>query len=181
MGPALQRLVSFLLTQLPKQLAKVDRKVLVEIAEALGSKLGIKVSPTASAIMVAIRSAVQSNPKIAYIVANIMTVVGMTALEGLVSDAASEDSESPFVKAAVSAFQVKLREQRALHTGDGSASTVNGGRADGTGFSTSERLEAEDMIDTAIRIIGNPELFMILRTVMFMEDADIEAYIKSQR
>lgn len=180
MGAALAALRSYLLASLPAALRTLSAEELVALANRLALTFGrTDIAPTTTAIMAAIRQWIADNPKTAYVIANIVGNIGLGLLDDYLTSALKEEEDSEIAKAGYTALQKRLREYRAAHTGDGKLETINGDTGH-SGMNNQEQLEAEKMIETAIQIIGNPELFMTLRNVMFMEDADIEKYILSR-
>lgn len=172
--------VEWLLANLPAFLRLLPKEKLVAMALQLGTRMGVVIEATVPGIMAAVRNWVTANPQTALVVANIAVMFGFQIADNVLSKVADEADEGSSVSKAVLIVQERLRKFRAGNTGDGVLATVNGSDPDEPG-SADERDVMNGMIDFAARAIGSFDMLMAVRTVMFMEDADLEAYRLTMR
>lgn len=167
--------ISWLLEALPIFLRAGGATIVKQMASKLSTRLGVVVPESIAGIMTAVRKWVEDNPKLALVIADIAVELGMRFDIEMLKKLFGGAAEGTFVKVATSKLLTRLAEQRALVTGDGSADTVNGA-TDGNGLTPEETVEANDIIDAAVRAIGSFEMFMTVRAAMFMEDDDLQLY-----
>lgn len=167
--------VEWLLANLPAFLKLLPKDKLIAMALQLGSRMGVVVEATVPGIMAAVRGWVTSNPQLALFVANVAATFGFVIADKLLTDVATEAGDGSRVQVATQVVLERLREFRQTTTGDGSSLTVNG-RDAGDAGSAEDNAVIYSIIDEAVRSIGSFDMLMAIRTAMFMEDADLEAY-----
>lgn len=172
--------VEWLLANLPAFLKMLPKDKLIAMALQLGSRMGVVVEATVPGIMAAVRGWVTSNPQLALFVANVAATFGFVIADKLLTDVAKEAGDGSNVQVATQVVLERLRQFRQTTTGDGDSSTVNGRGADDVG-SAEENAVIHSIIDEAARSVGSFDMFMTIRTAMFMEDADLEAYRVAMR
>lgn len=165
----------WLLANLPAFLRLLPKDKLIAMALQLGTRMGVAIEATVPGIMAAVRGWVQANPQMALVVANIAVLFGFQIADAMLDKVSDSADEGSSVSRAVLVVKERLRSFRAGNTGDGVLATVNGRSPDEPG-SADEIEVVNGMIDVAVRSIGSFDMFMAVRTAMFMEDADLENY-----
>lgn len=184
MGRLIQLLAGWLAGQAGPTLARV--------ASSLSTTVGRTVGGTVDDIIKAITEYVGSNPLKASVVLNTLASFGFYVAEDTLTDllprmveetvvdgktvAKIDGVESEAMAVMLAKVRSKLREQRARHTGDGNADTVNGREISEVVTDADYRAAVFKDIDLASRVLGSFELLRVVRRVMFIEDADLDSY-----
>lgn len=171
----------WLLANLPAFLRLLPKDKLIAMALQLGTRMGMVVEATVPGIMAAVRGWVQANPQMALVVANVAVLFGFQIVDKMLDKVSDEADEGSSVSQAALIVKERLRKYRAENTGDGQLGTVNGRSPDAIPESADETAVVNGLIDIAVRSMGSFDMFMAVRTAMFLEDADLEAYRVSRR
>lgn len=170
----------WLLANLPAFLRLLPKEKLMQLALQLGSRMGVVVEATVPGIMASVRTWVTANPQLALFVANVAVLFGFQIADSMLAKVIDDADDGSSVSKAALAVKERLTRYRATHTGDGVLTTVNGSAPDELG-SADESDVVNGMIDVAVRSIGSFDMFMAIRTAMFLEDKELETYRLSRR
>lgn len=165
----------WLLANLPAFLRLLPKDKLIAMALQLGTRMGVAVEATIPGIMAAVRGWVQANPQLSLVVANVAVMFGFQIADNLLSKLTDEDEGSSVSKAAL-VVKERLRRYRSENTGDGLLDSVNGRSSGEAPESADETAVVNGIIDIAVRSMGSFDMFMAVRTAMFLEDEELEAY-----